>query len=190
MATGFAQGIRISWPANHDRDNEQLTYRLIRDGNLANPVYTTTARSTFWQRPYLGFLDPVPAGETHTYRIRVTDPMNNTSDGETITATASGGPSLSAYDLAVLRDGPQSYWPFNETSGTAAVDVSRAFNGTRGSGVTPGVAGAPGHPGTAYRFNGTEYWNSWRNRGHPAGGSADLQHRDLVQDHHHDRRAS
>ena len=57
-ATSFAQGIRISWPANHDRDNELLTYRLIRDGDTANPIFTTTARSTFWQRPTSGSWTP------------------------------------------------------------------------------------------------------------------------------------
>ena len=58
--------------------------------------------------------------------------------------------------MAALRDGPQSYWSFDETSGTTAADVSSTFNGTRGSGVTTGVPGAiSGHSGTAYRFNGT-----------------------------------
>ena len=141
-ATNFAQGIRLSWPANHDRDNELLTYRLIRDGVTANPIFTTTARSTFWQRPYLGYLDTgVAPGSTHTYRVRVTDPKGNVVDGGTITATASGGQSLSAYDMAALRDGPQSYWSFNETTGTTAADVSNNFTGTRGSGVTTGVPG-------------------------------------------------
>ena len=31
-----------SWPANYDRDNEQLTYHVIKNGNIANPVYTKT----------------------------------------------------------------------------------------------------------------------------------------------------
>ena len=153
----FAQGIRLSWPANNDRDNELLTYRLIRDGATATPIFTTTARSTFWQRPYLGYLDTgVAPGSSHTYRVRVTDPKGNVVDGGTISATAAGGQSLSAYDVAALRDGPRSYWSFNETSGTTAADVSSNFNGTRGSGVTTGVPGAiSGHSGTAYRFNGT-----------------------------------
>ena len=43
-----------------------------------------------------------------------------------------------------------------ETTGTTAAEVSGKFNGTLGSGVTTGVPGAiSGHPGTAYRFNGT-----------------------------------
>ena len=39
----WARGtVKISWPANWDRDNEQLTYSLIRNGDIANPIYTAT----------------------------------------------------------------------------------------------------------------------------------------------------
>jgi PKD repeat protein len=156
-ATSFAQGIRINWLTNHDRDNEQLTYAVIKNGNAGSPIYVGTRRSTFWQRPYAGFLDRnVTSGQSYSYRVRVTDPKGNTVDSATINVTASGGPSLSAYDEAALGHGPRIYWPLNETSGTTAIDVSNGVNGNRGSGVTLGVPGAiSGDSGTAYRFSGT-----------------------------------
>lgn len=155
-ATNFAQGIRLSWPANWDRDNELLSYDLIKNGNLANPVFTRSARSSWWQRPYLAFLDTsVTPGQSYSYRLRATDPKGNVSYGDTISVTASGGSSLSSYDEEALSDGPRSYWPFNETSGSTAADVNGVDPGTRTSGVTQGVPGAiAGQPGTAYRFPG------------------------------------
>ena len=75
-ATNFAQGIRMSWQANYDRDNEQLTYALIKNGNIANPIFTTTARSSWWQRPYLGLSGHRGDRRARAtrYRLRATDP--------------------------------------------------------------------------------------------------------------------
>lgn len=154
-ATSFADGIRLNWPANYDRDNETLTYELIRNGDLANPVFKTTARSSWWQRPYLGYLDDaVAAGQTYSYRLRVVDPKGNISYGDTVSATASGGPDLSTYDAQALSDGPRSYWTFNETTGSSAADISLGDNGNRSAGVTSAPGAITGHPGTAYRFPG------------------------------------
>lgn len=155
LVRNVAQGVRVTWPANHDRDNEQLTYALIKNGNNANPVYTTNRRSTFWQRPYLAYLDTaVTAGQGYTYQVRTTDPKGNNAYGNPVTFTAGGGPSLTTYDRAVLADGPELYWPFDETSGSTATDLATTANGTRAGGVSTGVAGAVS-PGTAYRFPGT-----------------------------------
>ena len=52
-----AGNARISWQANWDRDNEHLTYQVIRDGKTATPIYTTTQDSTFWNRPSMGYVD-------------------------------------------------------------------------------------------------------------------------------------
>jgi PKD repeat protein len=153
-ATNFANGIRLNWQANYDRDNEQLAYRVIKNGVALSPVLT--ARSSWWQRPYLGYLDTaVTQGQSYTYRIRTIDPKGNTTDGGQITVTAAGGQVLNSYDQAALDDGPQSYWAFNDASGTIATDLGSGDNGTRSSGVTAGVPGAiSGQPGTAYRFPG------------------------------------
>jgi PKD repeat protein len=157
--TSYAHGVRLSWPANHDRDNEQLTYSVIKNGNTANPIYTTTLRSAFWLRPRMSFLDrKVTPGTAVTYRLRVTDPKGNVRQGDPITVTPSGGGVLSAYEKAALADSPLYYWPLNEASGSdAAVDVASAENGTIGAQVTAGVPGAlSGEPGTAFRYSGTD----------------------------------
>lgn len=157
VAQNFAQGVRLRWPANYDRDNEQLTYKLIRNGNTANPVYTTQQASTFWQRPTMAFLDTTAvAGTAYTYRLQVSDPFGNTVSGADISVTAAAGASISSYDQRVLADGAQSYWRLAEKTGTAAVDVAGSIGpATRQSGVTQGVPGAiSGDTGTAYRFPG------------------------------------
>ena len=148
-------GVRLSWPANYDRDNEQLTYQLIKDGNTANPVYTTTAGPPSGSSRGCFLDQTVTPGTAVTYRLQVTDPAGNTA-GDPVTVTPKGGRALSAYDKAVLDDSPQYYWPLNESSGTTTVaDLAGRENGTVGARVTAGVPGAIRGPGTAYRFNGT-----------------------------------
>ncbi|SDT39142.1 Concanavalin A-like lectin/glucanases superfamily protein [Friedmanniella luteola] len=162
-AQSFAQGIRLTWPANYDRDSEQLTYKLVRNGNSGTPIFTTTQRSTFWLRPTLSFLDTTAvAGQTYTYSVQVSDPSvngkaPNVAKGAAISATAAGGSSLSAYDQKVLADSPQNYWRFAETSGTTVADTAGSGPATRQAGVTTGVPGARTGtaPGTAYRFSGS-----------------------------------
>ena len=56
------------------------------------------------------------------------------------------------YFKAVTEDSPIAYWRLGEKSGSTAVDVIAARNGTHGSGVTVGVVG-PMEPGA--RYNGT-----------------------------------
>ena len=149
----------MSWPANHDRDNELLTYSLIKNGNTADPVYTTTSRSTFWLRPQLSYLDrAVTPGTAVTYRLRVTDPKGNVRQGDPISVTPNGGRALNASEKAVLADSPQYFWPLNESAGSAtATDLAAAENGTIGAQVTAGVPGAvPGESGTAFRYSGTD----------------------------------
>ncbi len=154
----FPQGVRVSWPANFDRDNELIRYNVIRNGDTATPIYTTTIRSTFWQRPMISFLDETAVpGTSYTYSLRAIDPFGNVAGGSDATITAGGGPALSAYDVKVLNTDPLYYWRLAETSGTAYADIAgSAASGTRRAGVTPGAPGAiNGDPGTAFRFNGS-----------------------------------
>ena len=66
FATGTA---RITWPANYDRDNANLTYEVIRNGDTTTPVYTTTDMSNFCTRPTMNFVDTgLTPGATYTYR--------------------------------------------------------------------------------------------------------------------------
>lgn len=114
----------LSWSANYDRDNETLTYQVIRDGDTKKPVFETAVDSSFWKRPVIRAVDPgLTPGKTYSYRIRTIDPLGNVrwGDAATATATTPAAPgtsgTLSAYDLGVLRDQPTSYWPMNEASG-------------------------------------------------------------------------
>ena len=95
--TSYANGtVRVAWRANWDRDNEQLTYQVIRNGDIANPIYQTTWLSSEWNRPDMGFLDTglVP-GTTYTYRVFAHDPWGNEVRSDTVTVVASGTGQLS-----------------------------------------------------------------------------------------------
>ena len=177
----FAQGIRVSWPANFDRDNEQLSYQLIKNGNTASPVFTRTVLSTFWRRPNIAFLDTsVSAGQSYSYRIKTIDPKGNSAYGDTVTITAGSGPSLSSYDQAALADGPQYYWPYNETSGSTAADIANGETGAVGSGVTKGDPGAISGSGEVVPVLRDQHGNRLDHNRPP--GAADLQCGGVVQD--------
>jgi hypothetical protein len=67
--------VDVNWRAAFDRDDEQLTYELYRDGIL---VSSQTGGSKEWNRPAMSYVDTLaPPGQTVGYRIRVLE-----SDGE------------------------------------------------------------------------------------------------------------
>jgi hypothetical protein len=108
---------RISFPANYDRDDRTLNYRITRDGV---EVHTTQAASTFWERPIVGFTDTgLTPGQTHTYRVRVTDADGNAalSDPAAVTVATSGSPS--PYAATVMADGGLIHWRLNEPAGSS-----------------------------------------------------------------------
>jgi PKD repeat protein len=154
LTTPAGGTVRISWPANWDQDNEALTYALIRDGST---VWTTSARSTFYQRPRLGYTDTgLTPGTTFRYRIQVTDPLGNSVFGDYASVTATSGPALSPYASAVLDAGAGPYWRLDDTTGTTVADASGVLAGTSGSGVTNGLPGAvAGDADTSDGFDGT-----------------------------------
>jgi PKD repeat protein len=154
LTTPAGGSVRISWPANWDPDNEALTYALIRDGST---IWTTSARSTFYQRPRLGYTDTgLTPGVTYRYRIQATDPLGNTVSGDYVSVTATSGPALSSYASAVLDAGAEPYWRLGEAGGTTVTDAAGPLNGTSGAGVGHGAAGAiAGDANTADTFNGT-----------------------------------
>ncbi|HEY8717028.1 PKD domain-containing protein [Pengzhenrongella sp.] len=69
--------VKLTWPSNWDRDNENLTYKVVR--NSATTVYTTTTKSTWWKLPTLSFTNTgLVKGQTYSYKVVVSDPFNNT----------------------------------------------------------------------------------------------------------------
>ncbi|MEO7016865.1 MAG: PKD domain-containing protein, partial [Leifsonia sp.] len=155
-AVSFNAGqARISWTATYDQDNVNLAYKLVRDGNTANPVYQTTQISNFWTRPAMGFIDTgLTPGSTHSYRLYVTDPDGNQvsrlGNTVTISSTNSGG----AYSDSVKNSGASAYWPLDEASGSAGFDHIGFSDLQMQAGVTRGAAG-PISGVNATTFNGT-----------------------------------
>lgn len=151
--------VRVTWTTTYDNDNEALTYRIVRNGNTASPVYTTTINGRFWQTKQTSFTDlGLPAG-TYTYRVYVSDPLGNVVPGPVSAAvTVAGGGTVptGAYAQSVLADAPSNYWRLGETTGSTSTDVTGAANLNLGSGVTRGAAGAIiGDTDPATTFNGS-----------------------------------
>ncbi|WP_229669865.1 PKD domain-containing protein [Microlunatus endophyticus] len=147
---------RVTIPANWDRDNMSLTYKLIRDGDTAHPVATKTVISTFWNTPTVGFNDTTATPGSHTYQVSATDPDGNVSKSVIVSGSVVAG-TPSAYVTDVLNSNPTIYWRLGDPSGSAtAADSSGSNNGTVNSGVSLGQTGAiSGDSDTAGRFDGS-----------------------------------
>ena len=151
QAAGTAQ---VSWPTNWDRDNETLTYAVLRDGS-STPLYTTTANSTWWERPRVSFTDTgLVNGRSYSYRIRESDPFGNTTTSPSVSVVAGSSSSLGAYALGVMNDNPAAYWRLGDTSGSTQ-DWTGYGDSSVGSGVVRGVPGALfGDTNKAAQFTG------------------------------------
>ncbi len=139
--------LRIGWTAAWDRDNERLTYQVLRGANAGTATVVSTITrdgSNWWSRPPLGFLDRTAApGSSQTYRIRVTDPLGNTTTSAATTATVPAGtPPVSAYAAAVRADGPTYQWRLGESSGTTVLDTAGSQDLTLQADAVRNVAGA------------------------------------------------
>ncbi|WP_277959822.1 PKD domain-containing protein [Frigoribacterium faeni] len=149
--------VRVSWQSNWDKDNANLSYAVYRDGDLTNPVYTTTSASTFWKRPALGFVDKdLAPGSTHSYRIRATDPLGNTvlGDGVDVTVTAD---KASPFVKQVAADGATSLWRLGEKSGSTVYDWVGYDDQQAQAGVTRGTTGQTASDSDgASTFSGTD----------------------------------
>ncbi len=158
-ATAVSQSpgtVRVTWRTDTDRDNAKLTYTVVRDGQTATPVSTTTDTSTFWAPRTLGFVDTgLAAGSSHTYRVYVTDPFGNRTNGNLTTVTVSSA-AVTPYTTAVLADSPSRYWRLGEPAGPAAYDRAGYDDLLLAAGTTRAVTGALANdPDTATRFAGT-----------------------------------
>ena len=85
LASPSTGTISVNWQANWDRDNSRLTYKLYRDGKI---ISTRTVSSRFWYRPSMQFLDSVPAGTTHDYKLVANDAFGNAMTSPTVSLTA------------------------------------------------------------------------------------------------------
>ncbi len=153
--------VRISWTTAWDRDNQRLTYEVLRGTSQATSTVLATFQqdSNWWTRPEMAFTDTTATpGSSQTYRLRVRDPFNNILLGAMATVTVpTGTPVPSAYANVVKADGANRFWRLGEPSGTAGWDVLTGNDLTlASSGVTRNVAGAiSGDTDTATTFAGS-----------------------------------
>lgn len=145
--------VRVGWTANWDRDDQVLTYNVMRSGT-ATPVYLTSATSQYWNRPSLSWTDTtVTPGQTYRYRIVALDPDGNTVQSDYVSVTVPA--EVSPYLSQVIEDGASHYWRMNGT--TTQVDYAGGQNLTGEAGVTAGGTGAiAGDADAAAAFSGTE----------------------------------
>jgi PKD repeat protein len=135
--------VRIRWAANWDRDNSTLKYEVFRDGNLTTPIYTTTAESSFYNLPSMGFVDKglVP-GKSYRYRVFATDPFGNIARSDTVSIVATdAGQTDSAYSTAVMTDTPREYYRLGDAVGTTVEDWAGFNDATVNGPVDFGAAG-------------------------------------------------
>jgi hypothetical protein len=74
LSSPSAGKVKATWKAAWDRDNQRLTYEVLRGSTVVN---TQVVDSNWWTRPTLSYTDTVPSGSSQTYRVRVRDPFGN-----------------------------------------------------------------------------------------------------------------
>ncbi|WP_024285418.1 PKD domain-containing protein [Cellulomonas sp. KRMCY2] len=145
--------VRVSWRSNADFDNADLTYRVFRNGDTTNPVWTGSFRNEDWDRAWMGFTDTgLTPGQTYTYQVRALDPYGNYANSSTVQVVADGTGTQSDYANAVMASGASYYWRLGDAAGTSVRDTAAANDAVTGTSITKGVQGAIlGDPDTAYR---------------------------------------
>lgn len=171
-----ASSVRVSWPANWDRDDQKLTYRVVRNGDVNHPIFTTTGTSQFWNRPTMGFVDTgLSAATSYDYRLNVTDSDGHVVWGDTASITTPTT-SPSGYAQQIPADNAASYWRLDQTAGSTLSDAAGADDLTRATGVTGGAAGAiDGDLDTAATFNGTSTGTAYTSTAVPAPNTYSLE---------------
>ena len=84
--------VNLSFPANWDRDDQELTYKVYRDTADSKPVSTQTVSASFWDLPQLSASDTVKPGSSHRYRVVVEDPWGASAYSDWVDVTAAGQP--------------------------------------------------------------------------------------------------
>ncbi len=150
--------VRVLTGGNWDPDNAVLTYQLIANGNTASPLATTTAKSTFWERPTVAlFANNLVSGQSYSLRIDAVDGNGNRVSTAPVQITAQGtAPAAGSYSATVQKSAPGLYWRIDEAAGPTVYDWAGPNDGTAGAGVVFGSAGAvSSEPDKAATFSGT-----------------------------------
>lgn len=152
---------RLSFKALFDRDGSTLNYQIFRtDKGTTTPLTTLTAKSTFWNRPQLTWIDTsVVAGRSYTYYVVAIDPDGNYRTAPRVTIVAgTDAPVASDYSNQVVADGATNYWRMNDPAGSTSITDWGVGSDLAlpGSGVTLAREGAIiGSTDTAALFSGS-----------------------------------
>lgn len=145
------RSVSLSWPGNFDRDDQLLTYDVLRDGVVMSSFDST---SQFWHHPRLSYVDRnVSPGGSYSYQVRVRDPHGNLVTSPSVSTQVS---SDSSYADLVISDGAAHQWRLGSPPGAGSdPDTVGALPLTVSSGVAFGAAGAlPADADTAATFDG------------------------------------
>jgi PKD repeat protein len=141
VATSTESGtVRIRFGSTWDRDDEQLTYDVYRDGGPS--IGSVTSKSVFWKLPPLVFTDTGRTpGATHTYKVRAKDAAGNVQWTLATSPVVVSDVTPNAYAAQVRADGAQHLWRV-ENGATQALDaIGAADLVLAGTSATTGVAG-------------------------------------------------
>jgi hypothetical protein len=169
LSTPSSSSVKVTWQTGSDRDDQALTYRVVRDGNTAAPVYTVTANSWWWNRPTLTFTDTgLAPGSTHSYRLYMSDGDGNAVSGNAVSITTPGGStspsavwSNSCSGLACSFDGSgstapnatiSSYaWTFGDGGTASGARVSHTYGAAGTYSVTLRITDSLGRSASSTR---------------------------------------
>jgi PKD repeat protein len=149
--------VKIRFQTSWDRDDTNLTYRMVRNPGNVTVYQPTTLASTWWNRPFVDFVDSgLTKGSSYTYRLYAVDTDGNQTQGDLAPITP-GVFATAVYPSRVFTDGASAYYRLGEAAGSRSLtDAIGVGNGTVGTGVTRAAAGAiPGDPDGASNFSGT-----------------------------------
>ncbi|MGV9995035.1 LamG-like jellyroll fold domain-containing protein [Streptomyces sp. NPDC003374] len=160
--------------SSYDTDDSHLTYRIYKDGGTT-PVHEFSADSLPWSRPQVTWTDTaVAAGETHSYRVSVSDGTNTSAKSAAQSVTVAS--AADAYAAAVRGDGAALYWRYDEASGAYAADSSGAEDsGVHWNAPAQGGTDAAAHSGSAVGYTGAQKEWTYSDKAHSAPSSFSLE---------------
>ncbi|MEJ7650101.1 MAG: PKD domain-containing protein, partial [Nakamurella sp.] len=149
--------VKVTIPANWDRDDQTLTYQLRRAG-VAAVLDQVTADSQWWNRPTVTLTDRSGVAGAASYTVVAVDADGNSASSGTVAANVA---AASTYATDVLADQASLYLRLAEASGTKVVNSTGGADATVSGTVTRSVAGAiVGDADTAYTFAGAQVWSA------------------------------
>ncbi|MFE1859107.1 LamG domain-containing protein [Streptomyces anandii] len=165
--------VAVHWRSSFDTDDSHLTYRVYKDSGTT-PVYEVSGDSLPWSRPQLTWTDTaVAAGETHSYRVSVTDGTNTSAKSAAQSVKVAS--SADAYAAAVRGDGASLYWRYGEASGAYAADSAKDDSGVHWNAPTQGVTDAAAHSGSAASYTGSKKQWTYTDQPHSAPSAFSLE---------------